>query len=223
MNSISNKHKSCAIIPFYNEIKSLRNVVEGVRKYTDFIICVNDGSTDGSESTIDNFDELFILENPQNMGKGYSLKRGLLKAAELGYTKLITIDADLQHDPDYIPHLLESLDKYEFVIGNRLENLKVMPPHRIVSNKITSYMLSRKFDQKILDSQCGYRAFNSSIIKSIIPESNGFEAETEMIILALRNNIKIGFIPISTIYGEEKSKMRNLEATIGFLKVYFTK
>lgn len=223
MSNSSNKNRSCAIIPFFNELTTLQKLVNEVKSYVDFIICVNDGSTDGSEKSISYSNDIELVTNQKNMGKGYSLRAGFITGLEMGFGSFITIDADLQHDPIFIPKFLKTLDNYKIVIGNRLNHLKSMPLHRILSNRITSQMLSIRFKQDILDSQCGYRAFNADIVKAILPETNGFEAETEMIIKALRNQIDIGFIPISTIYGDEKSKMKNMEAISGFLKVYFTK
>ncbi|MBU1096101.1 MAG: glycosyltransferase family 2 protein [Bacteroidetes bacterium] len=223
MSNLLNPNRTCAVIPFYNEYQSLSLLLEKVSRFVDFIICVNDGSTDDSLSTIPKTKNILILSNNTNRGKGYSIKKGLLKGLELDYNRFVTIDADLQHDPEFIPKFLNALERYDFVIGNRLDNISDMPPLRIISNKITSFLLSIKLNQKIFDSQCGFRAFNAKIIKNILPDTNGFEAETEMIINAGRHNIAIGFVSIPTIYGNEKSKMRNLQATLGFIKVYLTK
>ena len=223
MNNSSKKNKTCAVIPFFNEVRTLRTVVEKVDQFVDYIIAVDDGSNDGSAETINRDSaRITILRNTTNKGKGYCLRKGLENALSNGFSEIVTLDADMQHDPDYIKVLLAELSNCDFVIGNRLNNLEDMPIHRIASNKITSFMLSARFNQNILDSQCGFRAFKAEIVKSILPDNNGFEAETEMIIKAMRAGIKIGFVPIPTIYGEEKSKMRNLQATLGFLKVYFT-
>jgi hypothetical protein len=96
-----------------------------------------------------------------------------------------------------------------------------MPLHRIASNKLTSWLLSKKLDVSIKDSQSGFRAFRKSIVKSILPFEVGFEAETEMLIKAVRNNFTIGFVDIKTIYNDNESKMKSIPAITGFLKVLF--
>ncbi len=223
MSNSSKKNNTCAVIPFYNEVRTLNTVIEKVDQFVNHIIAVDDGSDDGSAESIGiDSGHFTILKNAVNQGKGFCLRKGLEKAIEDKYSRILTIDADMQHDPDYIPDLLTALSENDFVIGNRLDNLNDMPVHRIASNKITSFMLSKRFKQDILDSQCGFRAFRSDIVRAILPDTNGFEAETEMIIKAMRQKYKIGFVPVPTIYGEEESKMRNLQATMGFLKVYFT-
>ena len=72
-----------------------------------------------------------------------------------------------------------------------------------------------------MDSQCGYRAYNINVLKKIKSFTLGYEAESEMIIYAARAGFKIGFINISTIYGNEKSKMNPVKAILGFIKILF--
>jgi hypothetical protein len=134
---------------------------------------------------------------------------------------LVTLDADLQHNPDEIPVLVAELKNFNIVIGNRLNNLKGMPLHRRMSNFITSFLLSLKTGQKLIDSQCGFRAYNAEVIRNVDTIENGFEAESEMLIKATRKGFKIGFTEISTIYGDERSKMSPFKTTFGFIKLLF--
>jgi len=94
-----------------------------------------------------------------------------------------------------------------------------MPLQRILSNKITSFLLSVKTGQDIKDSQCGFRAYSSEILKEVKTEYSGFEAESEMLVKAAKKGYKIGFVDIPTIYGTENSKMRPFQAIFGFIKV----
>jgi len=107
------------------------------------------------------------------------------------------------------------------VIGNRLNDLEKMPLQRIVSNKLTSLLLTLKTGQRIVDSQCGFRVYKSNVLKTIKTFSFGFEAESEMIVYASRFGYKIGFVDIPTVYGQEKSKMNSIKAIIGFIKILF--
>ncbi len=96
-----------------------------------------------------------------------------------------------------------------------------MPFQRIMSNKLTSFLLSKKTGMKIIDSQCGFRAFSREVLMNVQSRSNGYEAESEIIILAARAGFKIGFVEVQTIYGNEKSKMNPVKAIFGFIKVLF--
>lgn len=222
MNNSKNSNKVAAVIPFYNESKTINRIVLETLKYVSFVIAVNDGSTDGSPDNIPISEKVTLISYKRNRGKGYALRKGLEKGIEKGFLKLVTIDADSQHDPEEIPALISGLTNYDIVIGNRLNDLKGMPLQRRISNKITSFLLSIKTGQKILDSQCGFRAYRAEVVKNITTVEDGYEAETEILIKASRGGYKIGFINITTIYGDEESKMMPIKTTFGFIKLLFT-
>lgn len=222
MNIMLKKPETAVVIPFFNEKKTISEIITKSLQFSDIVIAVDDGSTDSSCRQIKPDKKLVILTNEINEGKGYSITKGMLKSIELESEITVTIDADLQHPPEYIPSLIENLDKFDIVIGNRMKSLKDMPYHRILSNKLTSLMLSAKLKQSVADSQCGFRAYKTEILNDILPSSSGFEAETEILINAGRKNHKIGFTEIPTIYGNEKSKMKSFETIKGFLKVMLT-
>lgn len=212
-------NKVCAVIPFFNEEIHLRNVVIKTLNYVDEIIAVNDGSTDNSVDQIKGIEKVTLINIPLNKGKGYALKSGFTESLKIKSDITVTIDADMQHDPDYIPLLLNKTDSFDIVIGNRLKNVESMPYHRRISNYLTSFLLSKKLKVKIEDSQCGYRAYRTRIFSNIELFMNGFEAESEILVKAARNNFSIGFVDIPTIYADEKSKMRSFQAIKGFIKV----
>ena len=221
MNNSLNQNRTCAIIPFYNESEHLPGIINDTLPFVDKIIAVNDGSTDNSAFLIPESKEIQIISYPVNKGKGFALNLGFMESIKSGYGYTVTLDADYQHNPAYIPSLLKELDNSDIVIGNRLNKLNRMPIHRIMSNKLTSFLLSIKTKTKIIDSQCGFRAYKTSVLESILPSYAGFEAESEIILNAANNNLKISFVYVPTIYNNEKSKMRSFQAIKGFIKVLF--
>lgn len=222
MNKSKVQNKICAVIPFYNEEKTLSEIINRTLQYVDKIIAVNDGSTDNSKQKINNLQNVIVIDYEKNHGKGFALNKGFEKALELGYDTVITLDSDLQHDPVFIPDLLREIENYGIVIGNRLNNLADMPFQRRLSNKITSFLLSVKTGQKILDSQSGFRAIRSDLLRIVKTRKHGYEAESEQIILAARNGFKIGFVNTSTIYGNEKSKIKSVKTILAFIKTLFS-
>ena len=213
----------CAVIPFFNEKETLNLVLDETLKYVSYIFAVNDGSNDDSYQIEREKSELEIIDLDKNYGKGKALRVGFEAAISSGYEIVVTLDADLQHEPKYIPRLIEGLQSADIVIGNRLKNLKGMPIQRRLSNKLTSFFLTLKTGQNILDSQCGYRAYKASVLKSVKTNYLGFEAESEILVKAAKKGFKIGFVDIPTIYGDEKSKMRPIQAIVGFVRVLFSK
>lgn len=221
MNSLNQKTKVCAVIPFYNEKDFLLDVVSETLNFVDKIIAVNDGSTDGSEKTINNMERVQVISLNRNYGKGYALQKGFDESIKQNFNNVITLDADKQHNPAFIPEFISELTNFNILIGNRLNDTKNMPIQRILSNKLTSLLLTLKTGQKILDSQCGYRIYSIEVLKRVKSSSIGYEAESEMIVYAAREGFKIGFVNISTIYGNENSKMNPINAILGFIKILF--
>lgn len=219
MNSLNQKSKVCAVIPFYNEKDFIYDVITETLNYVDKVFAVNDGSTDGTENLISDFERVQIISSDQNYGKGKALQIGFDESIKQNFNIIVTLDADKQHNPEYIPKLISSLTDFDYVIGNRLSDLEKMPLPRIVSNKLTSLLLTFKTGHKIVDSQCGFRAYKSIVLKNIKTFSSGFEAESEMIVYASRLGYKIGFVNIPTVYGQEKSKMNSIKAILGFIKI----
>ena len=216
------KNRIAAVIPFFNERGTINKIIQSTLQYVNSVVAIDDGSTDNSSENVTVLENVILLKNDTNRGKGFTLRRGLVYAVENGFDEIVTIDADLQHNPDEIPLLCSKLNLYPIVIGNRLNNLKDMPLQRRMSNKITSFLLSIKIGQKILDSQSGFRAYRADVIKNVNTTKNGYEAESEILIEASRKGYKIGFADVSTIYGNEISKMNPVTSTIGFIKLMFT-
>lgn len=221
MNCLQSKNNICVIIPFYNEEKTISKIIYDALDYVDLIIAVNDGSTDNSIQNIPQNEKIIVINQKRNAGKGAALREGFEKSLELNSKFTITLDADLQHDPKLIPDFIEKLNYYDLIIGKRKIFESDMPVHRRLSNLLTSKLLSLKTGRKILDSQSGFRAYKTEILKYVLPKFNGFEAESEMIVRICRMNYSVGYVDIPTIYGDDNSKMKSIPAIIGFIKVLF--
>ena len=209
-----------AIIPFYNERKTINEVITRTLPFVAKVFAVNDGSTDKGQYEVPVGPKVSLINLSYNHGKGEALNYGFKLSVKEGFVFTITLDADLQHPPELIPVLL-NIGTDDIIIGNRLNDLSKMPLQRKASNSITSFLLSKKTRQNIIDSQCGFRVYRTAILPYILPCFTGFEAESEILINASRHNYKIGFREIPTIYGEEKSKMKSFQAIKGFIKVMF--
>ncbi len=213
------------LIPAYNAgqtISKLLSQIDSIGEKPQKIIVVDDGSQDDT-STICQDHDVEILSHEKNKGKGRALKTGfeaLLGQEDSDY--LLCMDADLQHPVASIPDFLQKAGSgSRFIIGSRDRSLKAMPPHRILSNTITSFILSIITGQRIEDSQCGYRMVHRDVINKLQLNEDGYQLESEMLLEAARNDIKIDFIPIPTIYNDEKSHMGNFSDTIKFIRLIF--
>jgi glycosyltransferase involved in cell wall biosynthesis len=217
------KRMTAVIIPAFNAAKSLRALLAGIQKHVNVedIILVNDGSLDGTEAIATEIG-VVVLRHAKNRGKGVALRTGFahVKASER-YDSAITMDADLQHDPEDIPKFLAAWQSRagDLILGARRRLRTGMPIHRVLSNTITSALVSARTGVRIPDSQSGFRLLGLEVLKAIEVEADGFEAETEILIKAAKRGFRISSVPIATIYGGAPSHMTHWKTTKEFLHV----
>lgn len=185
----------------------------------DQIIVINDGSTDNTVKRIPNESKITLIAREVNRGKGYSLNEGFREAAKFGSEIVVTLDGDLQHQPELIPDFVEALKHSDIVIGKRKKTGSQMPVHRRLSNFLTSLLVNIKTGYRLHDSQSGFRGYRLNRIIDILPEAPGYEAETEILINASRKGLTVSEVEIPTIYTEFPSKMNYIQAIRGFLRV----
>jgi glycosyltransferase involved in cell wall biosynthesis len=197
------------IIPAYNEEKHIRQVVRQSVKFGKTIV-VDDGSNDTTALEASKGGSI-VLKNSTNRGKWTALKIGFNYALDnLNAEAMIQLDGDGQHDPNDIPKFIRALESGAMVVvGQRRFDPSRMPIIRIISNSISSFIIMVLFWVWVPDTQCGYRAYNKKALKTIMSsfKSEGYEGETETIILARINRFKIQRIGIQTVYDEEESKV----------------
>ncbi len=219
---LSNK-EICIIIPVYNEAENIGRVIEQVKQALPEagIIVSDDGSVDETK-TIAVSCRAVLIESPSNKGKGAALTRGFVYAAGRKFKWIITLDGDGQHDPVFLKDFVRAAGsgKYDIITGCRKRIPGTMPLHRILSNSITSFLVSARILKRIRDSQAGYRMFRTEITKKLRVEDPGFQFESEFLIKAGIAQYRIGHVEISTIYGSEKSKINNVSDTLKFIKLY---
>jgi len=220
-------HSTSVLIPAYNAGTSLEELVSRLRRSVGDmqIIVVDDGSRDNTME-VARLVGATVLRHNKNCGKGAALQTGfdfLKNQADVEF--VLTLDADLQHQPEDIQKFISTQQQTnaDIVIGWRERAGTKMPVHRILSNTLTSTLVSLKTGLKIKDSQCGFRLIRKRVFENIQLESRGYEAETEFLIKAARLKFKIEFVPVRTVYGREKSYMTHWATTMNFIKVLLRK
>jgi glycosyltransferase involved in cell wall biosynthesis len=163
-----------------------------------------------------------VLIRPATQGKGSALAAGIVILKTWGADCVICLDGDGQHDPHFIPRFLQKADQgYSIVIGNRLHDKRYMPLPRIISNTLTSLVISLFTKQLVRDSQCGYRLLRGKAL-ALTPGDPGFMYESEQLFLAARAGLKIGFVDVSTIYRQSAvMRFRVIRNVIDFLRIFF--
>lgn len=203
------------VIPFFNEEKYLREVVEDIKKYKLPVVLVNDGSTDKSLTVVKNKKNknITILSHGINLGKGAAMKTGADFAFSNGADAVIFMDSDRQHEAGDILKFIEVLKtkKYDAVFGSRNYNYGV-PLVRFLGNKVASVILVTFFGIYVTDVLCGFKAFTKKAYKLIRWDSTGYSVETEMIVRVGKTKLKFCEVPIESIYHDKTKGVTLLDA-----------
>lgn len=212
--------KICALIPTYNEAKTIGVLVSKVREYIPDVLVVDDGSWDRT-AQLAGLAQAKVIYNPINRGKAAALRQGFERILKEGYDLVLTIDGDGQHSPDEIPLFLEKArqEKADIVIGNRLQQRAKMPALRWTTNHLMSFFISKLVGQKIQDTQCGYRLIHRNVLQKTELKSARYEGESELVIRAVRLGFKVISIPIRSIYNGQASRIRPFRDTLRFIRL----
>ena len=213
------KSKVLIIIPAYNEEKKIKKVIEKCLKYSKYVLAIDDGSKDNTSKEIEKT-KAISFPNKTNKGKGYSLRKGFRYSIKNKFDIVVTLDADGQHNPKFIPKLVKGIEQgYDIVIGTRRKRHSSMPKRRRTSNFVLSLVFSAASRTWIKDTQSGYRAINVKALKSLKLKTAGYETESEILMKLGRRGAKFGKIIIPVIYEDEISSINPVKDTIKFAKV----
>lgn len=199
-----NKTDLIIVIAAKNESKTIGGVIERIKSlnmpYSYKIIVVNDGSTDGTELVALGSGAL-VINHSYNLGIGGATKTGYIAARIFRPEVVVTIDADGQHDPKYIPELISKIKNHnaDLVYASRFTNGSNYKTTNVRSagNKFYTWLVNKIAGISLTDVTSGYRAVKFDRLDDIF-----FIAETnfaiESAIRAGRNGVKIMEIPATT-------------------------
>lgn len=198
--------KVCILIPTYNNQHTLNRVVDGVLKYTDHILIVNDGSTDSTSKILQTYSDIEQIHFLKNKGKGIALREGFKKAYQLGYSYVISIDSDGQHYPEDIITFIEAIQSSpnSLLIGDRNMNQEGIPKKSSFGNKFSNFWYQFETGVKLTDTQSGYRLYPLEKLANLTYFTNKFEFEIEVIVRASWKGIEVKNIPIRVLYDENE-------------------
>ncbi|HEY0047460.1 MAG TPA: DUF2062 domain-containing protein [Flavobacterium sp.] len=197
--------KVCLIIPTYNNSKTLRRVIDGALNYIADIIVINDGSTDETASILSGYNNIILISQPQNRGKGSALRSGFREALQRGFDYAITIDSDGQHFPADIPLFLDALEKNGpvLLIGNRDMTQAGVPGKSSFGNKFSNFWFKVETGISLDDTQSGFRLYPLQLLPQKF-YTKKFEFEIEVIVRSAWRGVPIINIPIQVLYDAEE-------------------
>ena len=212
--------KICVLLPAYNEEKTIGGLVRDIRRHVSDVIVVDDGSADDTAAEAAEAGAV-VISNEKNMGKGASLRRGFEYITRQDCDAVITMDADRQHDFNEIPVFVKRMEETgaDIVLGTRMGSHEGMPLLRLLTNLVTSFIVSALCRCRVTDSQTGYRLIKTEVLRNVRLETANYETESEILIKAVKKKYFITEAPIKTIYGGQESKIKPGRDTLRFIKL----
>jgi glycosyltransferase involved in cell wall biosynthesis len=195
-------------IPAFNEEKNIAKIIVKLKKIADSVIVCNDGSKDMTGDIAKELDAI-VIDHPKNLGYGASIQSIFAKAKEMDFDILVTFDGDGQHRVDDIKKIIEPITdkRVDIVIGSRFlgDKNSEVPSYRKIGIKTITSLTNITANEKVSDSQSGFRAYNKKILNEINPSDNGMGISTEILIKANKQGFKIGEVPITILYQGDTS------------------
>jgi dolichyl-phosphate beta-glucosyltransferase len=197
------------VIPAYNEEERIvltLNKISNYLKDKNFnyeIIVVNDGSKDKTNEIVLDFvkkhSKIRLINNPKNMGKGYSVRNGLLNANK---EWILFSDADLSTPIEELDKFIRYTSRFDIIIGSRaMRKSKIVvkqPWFRAIPGKVFPLLVRMIAVRGIKDTQCGFKMFKKDCVKKILKKQTiyGWAFDAELLFIAKKLKLKIKEVPI---------------------------
>ena len=195
--------KLSIIIPVYNEVESIHEIVKRVQdtKLAWEILLVDDGSIDGTRDLLkemDGKDHIRVILKEKNEGKGSAVTLGIREAR--GSVMLIQ-DADLEYDPRDYPTLLKPLEEgvADVVYGSRFLGgpRRVVMFWHMVANYLLTFMTNILYNTILSDMETGYKVFRKEVVEGMTIHAKRFDFEPEFTAKILKRKYRIFEVPIT--------------------------
>ena len=219
------ENEACAVIPTYQNAKTLLKVVADVHRVVDTVFVVDDGSNDGTAALLDkatgNEHPEKVLTHPKNCGKGAALKTGLTYARQQGFRYAVTVDADGQHRADDIPALLKAVEEEPdaLAIGSRGLQHENMPAKSTFANRFSNFWFALQTLQRLPDTQSGLRVYPLRRLHGLRWMSARYEAELTLLVFSAWAGVKLLPVPVSVYYPPRDQRVTHFRPGRDFTRI----
>ncbi|MDR0815028.1 MAG: glycosyltransferase family 2 protein [Bacteroidales bacterium] len=210
----------CAIIPTYNNERTLAWVIDDVLRYIPAVIVVNDGSTDATDIILADYgDRIMTITCPTNKGKGYALRKGFKYALSKGFTHAVTIDSDGQHFAENIPAFVEAAAAHPqaLIIGSRNLKQANMPEKNTFANRFSNFWFTVQTAHRLPDTQTGYRLYPLLQMGGMKICTTRYETELEILVRSAWRGIPLIPVPVRVRYAP--NRVTHFRPTWDFMRI----
>ncbi len=221
-------------MPFYNHPQNIKALIAALKAYDLPVIVVDDGSDEESKqilAELERTEGILLLTRAQNGGKGIAMKEGFKFALERGFSHVLQIDADFQHDAALIGEFLRQSEAHpqSIVCANPIYG-EDAPKSRVYGRKITNFWVAiNTLSLGVKDAMCGFRVYPLDQLKKAAAKSktNRMEFDIDILVNAVRQGTNIRWIDTYVRYekgGVSHFKMLRDNALISIMhaKCFFS-
>lgn len=227
--------KISVVILLYNEEEVIDEFADRMIRSLDtlgpdyeiiYVVEGDDATLDKVTALSKNNPRIRIEYSPERLGLGTAMKKGLSLVGP-DSTYVLTMDADLNHDPEEIRNLLAASKEADVVVGSRLMSqafVKELPWFKRMVSASTNWILRNGFRMSTGDITSGFRIYSSKAIESIRDDlvSKNFEVTAELLIRAKKKGFSITEVPITfTRRPRGKSKLSFVKSGVGYVFLLF--
>lgn len=203
--------RTYALIPAFNEENGIHKFVKETKNHVDKVIVCDDGSQDNTAYEAKG-GGCIVIKHETNKGKGAALKTLFRYARESDGDVFVTIDGDGQFLPTEITLLVKPIleNRADIVIGYRFDGSNEIPSYRKAGNKMLDKITNMASELPFRDTQSGFRAYSRKAIESINFLTDGFGADSEILIDASKKGLRILEEKVTVIYNTgQKTSTKN--------------
>lgn len=211
----------CVVIPTYNNVGTIADVVRQTLAVCMDVIVVNDGSTDGTAAVLRSMAGITLVDYKRNRGKGYALKTGFRKALEMGFAYAITLDGDGQHYPHDIPRLLKANQQHPgaLIVGRR--NMTGVQRSRgsRFANGLSNVWFYVQTGCWLDDTQTGFRLYPLRKLHGLALLTARYEAELALLVMASWHGVRLVSVPVDVYYPPRGRRVSHFRPWRDFMRI----
>ena len=194
-------------LPVFNEAPHVCDVLDQVVRYSNDVLVVDDGSTDGTSELLARRGDVRVISHARNRGYGSALISAFRHARENGYDVIVTIDCDGQHEPQRIGRFIEASSEADIVSGSRYlkryPNDNEPPAERRRINMQVTAELNRRLGLQLTDAFCGFKAYRVEALSRLNLSEPGYALPLQLWVNARAAGLSIIEQPVPLIYLDE--------------------
>ena len=216
------RHGTWVVIAAYNEAAVIERVVASVVADGWQVVVVDDGSKDATRQHA-KAGGATVLRHSINLGQGAALQTGIDYAIRRGASRIVTFDADGQHDPADIPRIVETLGDHDIALGSRfLGSVEGASQRRMVLLRAAVMMSNRLAGLRLTDAHCGLRGFRATAAPRLRMAQDRMAHASELLKKVQSSGLSYKEVPITIRYTDHsKAKGQTGFQAIRILFDYF--